>query len=1607
MSFLLDKALLFAKHGPFGPKPETKEEYKLQSRMLALTKSYRKIVWGWMQKGVSKKQLIDRGLWFDELLQAQIASMGGGGGLPGLPLIPILTPGSPSGPPSTTNPAYVEEEEKKVARVEQANEAVTQAGAVSSQATLAAIDESLSGVESKTQHPARVEAGTWQALFPELLNNPGGQFIHNGFNTRRGTVDPDTGEIYTTDKLKKIYMEGIRSVRGHIVDANQLRDVIIRLIAQKRGYTDESELLSQAERTALFRTQWGESGRNKPSANYLRNQEILLAFNALGIRFPVSEGTGKGSPKEMAKEIETDSEKLMNVLYLLGHRFPQVFIVRDADMRAALIPEEPVERPASTREWIEQRLEYLRGELKENSTGMDSSLINSLTNQILSWADTYPGILRGENPDMTDTAVQSEAIMNLVSIIRKAAVDQKKKDGSFYLSSDKIMKIVVEMLRGWAYLDPRGLRDSIDEKEGALVAVIKHENMDPDEKSQDNITLANRVLGDLGYMRKRANSIVEAINKIRTRPVPEGTSESLQDVANPEDISYFEKKSKALLEAGKNAPGMIAEMKEAVSEAIAKQAASSHIIIRARGVAISAFNRIRGSPPGESKSEEPLEYDDLDEIRAREEREYMEEDNRLRRWRVLNSIAKTIFGEPIAEDIEGGSPGGGPPDGGPPGGDYFAVAVDGAGGRRIYGASRGELSSLLLKIAQVISTIGGAAFTIKEVHDWVRDKLSGAETGTVIIDIDKGKPKPTNPKTRNKEYIGPNSGVPNIPSNGMTDTATYEMGIDGKPKMFPQPSSAKAYNGPIPPGAAIPWAPKMARYQVKAPAISQPGGTITEKDQLGGFDTENDEIIRLMADRPEIGAHIEEYNKNVDLYNDAIMSKDKAKADSLRAVLKRQSQEITGEANLTSSFAGLGDSVKDIPHAVYNGNTISGGYGTFYAHKTKNAQTARLGLDKDIDEYNYLVDRINSDTYQERTPLAGLKTDIDQLNRKINGIEIAPEMAIGVSRPRYISEKYPAEVRELADAVLRGEAPEIDARKEQLLKQYPEVGNPVIKYVEFRKHYPKGAKPPADVQKDLDSLWGYKELNYNLPQSREFAEGPHEMSPVLKKLIDRVAAATPESRKNFILTKEEKEELRRYPDIEAKFLDYEEAAAAFSAMPMKKAGHRAYMAETPLDNRVSIVENLAGDLQRAGYKAREGAGYSMAELDERIAQDKIELQNAYMNFKTAQQAGASRSDLAVLYQKYNVAKSRYAADSHEAAGRGTYLADRSRELLPQNEAELKEFQRLQDVEGALQDRPDVLLAYNKSVSELPMGGMSPAEYYQKRLELLRLAASEAGATTAYDDALSRAGQPMDETIISIPDDARATEQQGEGTERAGIVDPDEQMLFMMSGAQNEKQFKNWLKFSYVAPGYGLGGPAQNILQRQNVLSEARRFANASKVATRSRPVLPRPVEDPMRHQQLIDPCVSSFGKVHMKDAFHDNYLDMAGKKVIWSNPYGDINSTREVRQRDPIYDPDYTDFRYDELTNTRFGRHAVPIGEVSKPAEYRFTNERYYDTNGFNYKQQNELNLFPADGGRTMITKDRAGLDDRGIIEEPNKWHYYGRTRLRAPPVSGFRSTRL
>jgi hypothetical protein len=299
----------------------------------------------------------------------------------------------------------------------------------------------------------------------------------------------------------------------------------------------------------------------------------------------------------------------------------------------------------------------------------------------------------------------------------------------------------------------------------------------------------------------------------------------------------------------------------------------------------------------------------------------------------------------------------------------------------------------------------------------------------------------------------------------------------------------------------------------------------------------------------------------------------------------------------------------------------------------------------------------------------------------------------------------------------------------------------------------------------------------------------------------------------------------------------------------------------------------------------------------------------------------------------------------------------------------------------MQGHQDALFEYNEEERGLVYSGLTKQQQYEARLELLKNIASRTGLSEKYDAALAKDVDAMDEdadTVVSLPDDPEATKEQGEGSERAEVIDPDERALFMRSRQEEAQEFKNWENFSHVAPGFGLGGPKYNTLQRANVLTERRRFATVT-MPPASRQVRnpPRPIEmrGPEEKQPFMIPIYESdFGEVHYEDAHQNNY--QRGRRILWTNPYQDTTNRYAYLSPENVYQPDYAGYEFAQHTNTPQGRHMVAIGEVSKPAEYYGTNLRFHETNGPDPRLQNRANNFPANGEPTMITTERSGRRD-------------------------------
>jgi len=211
-----------------------------------------------------------------------------------------------------------------------------------------------------------------------------------------------------------------------------------------------------------------------------------------------------------------------------------------------------------------------------------------------------------------------------------------------------------------------------------------------------------------------------------------------------------------------------------------------------------------------------------------------------------------------------------------------------------------------------------------------------------------------------------------------------------------------------------------------------------------------------------------------------------------------------------------------------------------------------------------------------------------------------------------------------------------------------------------------------------------------------------------------------------------------------------------------------------------------------------------------------------------------------------------------------------------------------------------------------------------------------------------------------------------------MIDPDERALFMRSPREEAREFKNWEDFSYVAPGFGLGGPKYNTLQRVNASAERRRFKTVTMPPARQQVKYPpRPVESRglVERQPIMNSIYESdYGLVHYEDAYHNDY--QRGSRILFTNPYQDDGDRLRWNSPQNIYQPDNAGYVYAQQVNTPQGRHMVPIGEVSRPREYYGTNLRFSDTNGPNHRLQNRANNFPDEGEATMITTEKSGRDD-------------------------------
>jgi hypothetical protein len=684
--------------------------------------------------------------------------------------------------------------------------------------------------------------------------------------------------------------------------------------------------------------------------------------------------------------------------------------------------------------------------------------------------------------------------------------------------------------------------------------------------------------------------------------------------------------------------------------------------------------------------------------------------------------------------------------------------------------------------------------------------------------------------------------------------------------------------------------------------------------------------------------------------------------------------------------AGDASAYRALPRTLEYGGTDKAGKRTYYKVVVPtNERSAALGLDDEISTYNDLAEQLNvlaedgkvgSPEYLKLS--AGAKAQMD----KIIAVESAASSAAGTSRPKLVTEEYPKRVQQLATLAYAGKRlGPLSEEDVMMLERYPAIGRPVLKYNTAREKYPdKDATIDPAIRAELAKAQaaGFKLA----PSDRPFAEGLHKYPQKVQNVIDRIAES--DGRNPVIISERERQAIAEFPELEARVNKYEdEVKAAPKRLPTRPGG-RVFEAELPEDfaSDASVAEFRT--IRANGYRGVEPVASSIAEVETSMAKDRADLRATQTMLKSALSGGMSRAYIEELYRRQNMLRARVAAQQADVSGRGSYLGDLSREALPSNEAERRAFLQLQNVEREFQGHQDALFEYNEMERGLNYSGLTKTQIYKQRLDLLRGIAARQDLTDVYSSALAKSVDSIDEdadSVVNLPDDPEAAKDQGEGMERANIVDPNEQQLFLQTRAQAKSAFKRWEDFSYVAPGFGLGGPQRNTLQRANADTDRRRFASVTMQPARQQMKNPsRPIEmagPDYRQPLMINPNESDFGEVHYEDAYHNDY--QSGRRIIWTDPYLDSGDRPAWNSARSVYQPDNSGYAYAQRAGMIDGRHPVMIGEVAKPREYYGTNRRFYQTNGPNAQLQNIANGFAPNGEMTMITKGRAGREDERV----------------------------
>jgi hypothetical protein len=323
------------------------------------------------------------------------------------------------------------------------------------------------------------------------------------------------------------------------------------------------------------------------------------------------------------------------------------------------------------------------------------------------------------------------------------------------------------------------------------------------------------------------------------------------------------------------------------------------------------------------------------------------------------------------------------------------------------------------------------------------------------------------------------------------------------------------------------------------------------------------------------------------------------------------------------------------------------------------------------------------------------------------------------------------------------------------------------------------------------------------------------------------------------------------------------------------------------------------------------------------------------------------------------------------------LDDYDYEKLPKSQEDTLKFRQLQAVEKAVKSNPEAYSDYTSWLeSATNANELSPAEYYDGRLLLLKETARQHDLTDLYDKALTDL-EDGEEHVVEFdrPQDSTGIQSMGEDAEgvehewRSDIIDPAEAKLFLSDAREVQEEKKRWDEYSMVMPGHGLGTPSTNGLIRQNMRDHQKRFSNNYKTGDKLKPYGPQhpcrvPTKSSVDRRSHGNANQTQFYNIYQSDDIFEDAFENASMQHFTA-PYPRSNKFSAWENSRSNFHPDSCQYNAPK-------RHAVTIPEIRNSGAYFGAPSGYVPSRqgGVRTDQQNAMYGYPRYGLETANNSD-------------------------------------